>query len=136
MRRETSSEICATTLLRGLQNFSLARAMPPKKAEEAAPPAEDDDPLAELATRALPPAFDDDALSALNLLAESEEKYEDDDGKLLPAPLAAAARAWRRPAELLSGLIEESGAEPYVVRVLKPAAAEGEGEGEAEAAPA
>ena len=65
MRRETSSEICATTLLRGLQNFSLARAMPPKKAEEAAPPAEDDDPLAELATRALPPAFDDDALAAL-----------------------------------------------------------------------
>ena len=41
--------------------------MPPKKAEEAAPPAEDDDPLAELATRALPPAFDDDALAALAL---------------------------------------------------------------------
>ena len=64
---ESSTEICATTLLRGgLQNFSLARAMPPKKAEEAAaPPAADDDGLAELATRALPPAFDDDALAAL-----------------------------------------------------------------------
>ena len=66
--------------------------MPPKKAEEAAaPPAADDDGLAELATRALPPAFDDDALAALDLLAESEEKYEDDDGKLLPAPLAVAS---------------------------------------------
>ena len=67
LRPERSSEICATTLLRGrLQNFSLARAMPPKKAEEAAaPPAADDDGLAELATRALPPAFDDDALAAL-----------------------------------------------------------------------
>ena len=74
--------------------------MPPKKAEEAAPPAEDDDPLAELATRALPPAFDDDALAALAM-----ERLA-----------AVAAAAGRRCKDLAAELVELGVAKTAILR--------------------
>ena len=48
-------------------------------------------------------------------LQDSDDKYEDADGQLLPAPLAAAVHSWQRPSEFLQDLMEE-GAMPCIVQ--------------------
>lgn len=55
-----------------------------------------------------------DEAAALSL-QDSDDKYVDPDGHLLPAPLAAAVHSWQRPSEFLQALIEE-GAMPCIVQ--------------------